>query len=61
MRKFKALAFDAGGSVFNWKGAIAEALTMVSAQQNISIDAEAFAMEWRKQLFLVLVEVRSGV
>jgi 2-haloacid dehalogenase len=60
MRKYKALAFDVGGSVFNWKGAIADALTPIAAEQGIAIDAEDFAMEWRKQLFLVLMEVRRG-
>jgi len=60
MRKFKALAFDVGGSVFNWKAAIGDALALVNAEQGIAIDPEAFAMEWRKQLFLVLMEVRRG-
>ena len=60
MRKFKALAFDVGGSVFNWKGAIKDALEVVTAEQGITIDAEEFAMEWRKHLFLVLMEVRRG-
>ena len=60
MRKFKALAFDVGGSVFNWKGAIKDALEVVTAEQGITIDAEVFAMEWRKHLFLVLMEVRRG-
>jgi 2-haloacid dehalogenase len=60
MRKYKALAFDVGGSVFNWKGAVANALAVVAAKQGIAIDAEAFALEWRKHLFLVLMEVRRG-
>ena len=60
MRKFKALAFDVGGSVFNWKGAIKDALEVVAAEQGITIDPEEFAMEWRKHLFLVLMEVRRG-
>jgi 2-haloacid dehalogenase len=60
MRKYKALAFDVGGSVFNWKGAIKDALEIVTAEQGIAIDPEDFAMEWRKHLFLVLMEVRSG-
>jgi 2-haloacid dehalogenase len=60
MRKYKALAFDVGGSVFDWKGAIKDALEVVAAGQGIEIDPESFAMEWRKHLFLVLMEVRSG-
>jgi 2-haloacid dehalogenase len=60
MRKFKALAFDVGGSVFNWKGAVAAALESVVGSQAIEIDAEEFAMAWRQQLFLVLMEVRRG-
>lgn len=60
MRKYKALAFDVGGSVFNWKGAIADAITAINSDQCISVDPETFAMEWRKQLFLVLMEVRRG-
>ena len=60
MRKYKALAFDVGGSVFNWKGAIKDALDIVTAEQGVVMDPESFAMEWRKQLFLVLMEVSSG-
>jgi len=60
MRKFKALAFDVGGSVFNWKDAVKEALEEVIAGQGIKIDGESFVMEWRKNLFLVMKDVRSG-
>lgn len=60
MRKYKALAFDVGGSVFNWKGAIKDALEVVTEEQGIAVDPESFAMEWRKHLFLVLMEVRRG-
>jgi len=60
MRKFKALAFDVGGSVFDWKSAISLAISEINAAQNIQVDPETFAMEWRKQLFLVLMEVRRG-
>lgn len=45
MRKFKALAFDVGGSVFNWKDAVKEALEVVIAEQDIKIDVESFGME----------------
>ena len=60
MRKFKALAFDVGGSVFNWKDAIKQALEEVTVGTGTEVDSEAFAMEWRKNLFLVLKEVASG-
>jgi len=60
MRKFKALAFDVGGSVFNWKDAIKDALDDVTLGAVPGVDSETFAMEWRKNLFLVLQEVASG-
>ena len=60
MRKFKALAFDVGGSVFDWKSSIRDVLRRLPGERGVSIDPEAFAMEWRKHMFIVLNEVRQG-
>jgi len=60
MRRFRALAFDVGGSVFDWKGSISQVLQRLAVAQGVEVDAQQFALEWRRQMFLVLVELRRG-
>jgi len=60
MKKYKALAFDVGGSVFNWKEAVRVAVDAEARRQGVEIDSETFAMDWRRQLFIRLGQVRRG-
>ena len=60
MKKFKALAFDVGGSVFDWKTSIQTALGNCSFAGGTSLDSDAFAMAWRRQMFVRLGAVRRG-
>jgi 2-haloacid dehalogenase len=57
--RYKTLAFDLAGTVFDWKGSIKRVLETVTADQGIVIDSERFAMAWRKHMVLALLEVRS--
>jgi 2-haloacid dehalogenase len=58
MKKFKALTFDVGGSVFDWKTSIETALGNCSFADAPALDRGAFAMAWRRQMFVRLGAVR---
>ncbi len=52
----KAIAFDVGGTVFDWHGTVAP----VVAEALPSVDARAFTNDWRRTMFVLLAEVRAG-
>ncbi len=56
----RALAFDVGGSVFDWKSAAIGQVRALAAARGVEIDAEAFALAWRMRMFRLLADVRSG-
>ena len=56
----KALTFDVGGTVFDWRGAIQEEVTRLAAQQGADVDVHQFATDWRTWMFDTLARVRSG-
>ena len=56
----KALTFDVGGTVFDWRGAIQEEVTRLAAQQGADVDVPQFATDWRTWMFDTLARVRSG-
>ena len=56
----KALAFDIGGTVFNWHGAITEAVAPLAAERGVELDAAAFANDWRYRMFEILEQVHLG-
>ena len=56
----KALTFDVGGTVFDWRGAIQEEVTRLAAQQGADVDVPRFATDWRTWMFDTLARVRSG-
>jgi 2-haloacid dehalogenase len=60
MTQLKALAFDVGGSVFDWKTAIHSAVKQLAASKNLAIDHEAFAMAWRLQFFIQIKRVHDN-
>ena len=60
LNKIKVLAWDIGGTVFNWRGTIQKELESISKKQDIELDVFEFASEWRYGMFDMLAKVRSG-
>jgi 2-haloacid dehalogenase len=60
MGEIKALAFDVGGSVFDWKSAVKKGIESLAKIKSVSIDSEEFAMGWRLRLFQILMQVKTG-
>ena len=60
LSKIKALTFDVGGTVFDWRGAIQKEVTRLAAEQEADVDVTQFATDWRKWMFATLARVRSG-
>ncbi len=60
MAQIKALTFDVGGSVFDWKSAVRQEIEARARGRGVEIDSEAFAMDWRFQMFELLGQARRG-
>ena len=60
MTKIKALAFDVGGSVFDWKGAVIPAVALKADKYAAEIDTDEFAMNWRLGMFMTLLRLHKG-
>ena len=45
----KALAFDTGGTVFNWHDSLVKAFVAVGARRNVSVDWHEVANDWRRR------------
>ena len=60
MTAIKALAFDVGGSVFDWKGSVISVLQNVAQKYPVALDEESFAMEWRLAMFMLLGKLHKG-
>ena len=60
LSKIKALTFDVGGTVFDWRGAIETEVTRLAAEQEADVDVSQFATDWRRWMFVTLARVRSG-
>ena len=58
--EIKALTFDVGGTVFDWRGAIESEIQLLSNEQGIEVDARQFATDWRVRMFQELELVKSG-
>ena len=56
----KALTFDVGGTVFDWRGTIEDELRILSATKSVDVDISQFATDWRSGMFQMLARVRSG-
>ncbi len=56
----RALCFDVGGTVFDWYSGISTAVAEVAQRKGASLDAAAFAVQWRGLFFETLAKVRSG-
>lgn len=60
MDGIKALAFDVGGSIFDWQTATRGAVRSFAAERGVEVDDRAFAFTWRRRMFEQLAEVRAG-
>ena len=54
--RYKVIAFDVGGTVFDWHGTVAPRVAEVLPD----IDAMAFTNDWRRTMFTLLTDVRAG-
>ncbi len=60
MEKVKGLFFDVGGTVFDWKNTARENIQKLADARGCAIDGEAFAMDWRGEMFKIHTQVRHG-
>lgn len=56
----KALTFDVGGTVFDWRGALETEVQRLSDEQGAGVDARQLATDWRVRMFEDLELVKSG-
>lgn len=60
MNNIKALFFDVGGTVFDWKNTAREQVQKLANAKGQAIDSEAFANDWRGEMFKIHTQVRQG-
>ncbi len=60
MNNVKALLFDVGGTIFDWKNTAREKIQELAGAKVGEIDSEAFANDWRAEMFKIHTEVRQG-
>ena len=60
MEKVKGLFFDVGGTVFDWKNTARERIQELAGARGKEIDSEAFAIDWRDEMFKIHTQVRYG-
>ena len=56
----KALTFDVGGTVFDWRGAIETEIQHHSDEKGAGVDARQFATDWRVKMFQTLDRMKVG-
>ena len=60
LSQIKALTFDVGGTVFDWRGTIEAEVSQLAKEQGAdSLDITQFATDWRRGMFAMLARVRS--
>lgn len=60
MDNVKGLFFDVGGTVFDWKNTAREKIQELADKMNQAVDSEAFANDWRGEMFKIHTQVRHG-
>lgn len=60
MDNVKGLFFDVGGTVFDWKNTARKNIQELADATGDAIDSEAFANDWRGEMFRILTQVRHG-
>ena len=58
--KIKALAWDVGGTIFDWHHTIRDEVAAIAEAQGAELDAAAFTNQWRFTMFRRLQLVRRG-
>lgn len=56
----RALTFDVGGTVFDWQSATRRAVGALAEERGAELDAGAFVLDWRRDMFRELALVRRG-
>ena len=60
MEHVKALFFDVGGTVFDWKNTVRLKIEELADEKGEIIDSERFANDWRGEMFKIHTQVRQG-
>jgi len=60
MENVKGLFFDVGGTIFDWKNTARERIQELADVRGKEIDSEAFAVNWRDEMFRIHTQVRHG-
>ena len=60
MSEIKGLFFDVGGTVFDWKNTARLNIRKLADQKGESVNDEAFANDWRAEMFKIHTQVRQG-
>lgn len=60
MKNVKGLFFDVGGTVFDWKNTARENIQRLADEKGDAINSEAFANDWRSEMFKIHTQVRQG-
>ncbi|MBU1044598.1 MAG: hypothetical protein KJ915_09425 [Candidatus Omnitrophica bacterium] len=60
MDNIRALFFDVGGTIFDWKNTAREKIQTLAAEKGQVMDCEAFAVDWREEMMRVHMQVRQG-
>ena len=60
LSNIKALTWDVGGTVFDWRTSIQNEVKRLAAEQDAQVDVTQFATDWRRWMFERLALVRSG-
>ena len=55
----KALTFDVGGTVFDWRGTVEAEVRKLAAERGAEVDVRQFATDWRVGMFAELAKVRA--
>lgn len=60
MDNLRGIFFDVGGTVFDWKNTTREKIQQLAEEKGEAIDSEAFANDWRGEMFKIHTQVRQG-
>lgn len=60
MGEIKGLFFDVGGTVFDWKNTASLNIRKLADEKGEPLKDEAFANDWRAEMFKIHTQVRQG-
>jgi 2-haloacid dehalogenase len=60
MKPVKALFFDVGGTVFDWKNTAKVQIETLARKNSQAVDSDRFAQTWRSEMFKIHTQVRQG-